>query len=325
MFSFLVRDNPSSEHVITCYPWNRSEDTPDFTGLPVDVLYMAKVEKLQMEIIELKHSLLVDNVRIEKAIVDGIENSLDMQSVGGDGYGLSKRIDRKLDDLIAKISSPIAAPTLPHPDNKNEDNTDDGFWTGDVVEEEDICLTYEEDQSLAEQARQSTIRERTKYQLIEHKKRGVVVGFHHGHLNPLPSLWQYPKQMNLIQMITLFLMGSPIEGVTPLKYLKSPQVVHFDKDGSSLARMRRVMNVVKHYAIQKDAWEPRWNATIFWNGETVTHLWDSIWEDVAPYLLTRTQTMNNNISYHKSRSAALSWRTCHDKFRKLGVFKMLGV
>ena len=120
-------------------------------------------------------------------------------------------------------------------------------------------------------------------------------------------------------------MGSPIEGVTPLKYLKSPQVVHFDKDGSSLARMRRVMNVVKHYAIQKDVWEPRRNATKFWNGETVTHLWDSIWEDVAPYLLTRTQTMNNNISYHKSRSAALSWRTCHDKFRKLGVFKMLGV
>ncbi len=69
---------PSSEHVITCYPWNRSKDTPEFTGLPVDVLYMAKVEKLQMEIIELKHSLLVDDVRIEKAIVDGIENSLDM-------------------------------------------------------------------------------------------------------------------------------------------------------------------------------------------------------------------------------------------------------
>ena len=123
-----------------------------------------------MEIIELKHSLLADNVRIEKAIVDGIENSLDMRSVGGDGYGLSKRIDRKLDDLIAKISSPIAAPTLPHPDNTNEDNTDDGFWTGDVFEEEDICLTFEEDQSLVEQAHQSTIRERTKRQLIEHKK-----------------------------------------------------------------------------------------------------------------------------------------------------------
>jgi len=28
---------PSSEHVITCYPWNRSEDAPEFTGLPVAV------------------------------------------------------------------------------------------------------------------------------------------------------------------------------------------------------------------------------------------------------------------------------------------------
>ncbi len=114
--------------------------------------------------------MLADNVRIEKAIDYKIENSLDMQSVSGDGYGLLKRIDRKLDDLVAKISSPIAPPTLPHPDNTNEDNTDDGFWTGDVFEEEDICLTFEEDQSLVEQAHQSTICERTKCQLIEHKK-----------------------------------------------------------------------------------------------------------------------------------------------------------
>ena len=42
------------------------------------MLYMTKVEQLQIEIIELKHSLLADNVRIEKAIVDEIENSLDM-------------------------------------------------------------------------------------------------------------------------------------------------------------------------------------------------------------------------------------------------------
>ena len=81
-----------------------------------------------------------------------------------------KRTERKLDDLITKISSPIAAPTLPHPDNTNEDYTGDRFRTGDVFEEEDICLTFEQDQSLVEQAHQSTIHERTKHQLIERKK-----------------------------------------------------------------------------------------------------------------------------------------------------------
>ena len=73
-----------------------------------------------MEIIGLKRSLLTNNSRIKKAIVDEIKSSLDIQPVGDDSYGLLKRIGNKLDYLIAMISSPVAEPTLPHPDNTNE-------------------------------------------------------------------------------------------------------------------------------------------------------------------------------------------------------------
>jgi hypothetical protein len=57
----------------------------------------------------------------------------------------------------------------------------------------------------------------------------------------------------------------------------------------------------------------------YWNGSTVTKLWDGIWDDVRPYLVTTTNK-GNGVSFHKSRTGALAWRTGHDKFRKGGLF-----
>jgi len=40
--SFWSEANPPSERVATCYPWNKTNDTPEWTGLPVHVMYIAK-------------------------------------------------------------------------------------------------------------------------------------------------------------------------------------------------------------------------------------------------------------------------------------------
>ena len=54
-------------------------------------------------------------------------------------------------------------------------------------------------------------------------------------------------------------------------------------------------------------WEPR-NSSNYWNGETLTLLWDVIFQDIMPYLLTKTKTSDDKpISYHKSKSASLAW------------------
>jgi hypothetical protein len=59
--------------------------------------------------------------------------------------------------------------------------------------------------------------------------------------------------------------------------------------------------------------------------ETITLLWDGIFEDIMPYLLIETKMSNGKpISYHKSKSASLGWRTCHDKLHNKGVFKHFG-
>jgi hypothetical protein len=55
------------------------------------------------------------------------------------------------------------------------------------------------------------------------------------------------------------------------------------------------------------------NAQNYWNGATVTNLWDFVWDDLMPYLLTKTQLKSGKASYHKSRVSSLAWRTCRVK------------
>ena len=56
---------PYAEYVTTRYPWNKTRDTPGFTGLPIDVLYLEKIELLRSEIKQLKAELLEDNARLD--------------------------------------------------------------------------------------------------------------------------------------------------------------------------------------------------------------------------------------------------------------------
>jgi hypothetical protein len=259
---------------------------------------------------------------LEDALSERFENSLDMRSVGGEGYGLTKEIHAKLQELLERpaITRP---PPLQTEAATLQEIVDEICKEADydIEEKEDVVLTFQGGSAVQEQVRDALVRAKTKEQL---GKRCLKVGFHHGHFNPLPSSFRYPKKMNIIQMITLYQMGSPSDGVPPLKMLSCVHVRHFDIDGNGLSRMSCIMKVVKHFAVQGGVWKPR-GAINYWDGESVTKLWTAIWEDVKQYLLTPTQMRGGGVSYHKSRSGSLSWRTCHDKFTKLGCYKLLKV
>ena len=127
----------------------------------------------------------------------------------------------------------------------------------------------------------------------------LTVGYHHGKLTPLSLNWKYPK-MNLVQLIQMWLMGCPADGVAALRYLDSSQVGHFDKEGHKLSQMRRVMRVIQHFACRRGIWKPN-NAKEYWNGKTVTTLWNEVWGDLKSYLLTvTTYEDGRQDSTHKS-------------------------
>lgn len=46
---FWLEAPPFSDHVMTCFSWNRTVETLEITGLSDDILYMAKVESLKLE------------------------------------------------------------------------------------------------------------------------------------------------------------------------------------------------------------------------------------------------------------------------------------
>ena len=64
----------------------------------------------------------------------------------------------------------------------------------------------------------------------------------------------------------------------------------------------------------------------YWNGASVTKVWDGMWWDMLPLLVTLTKYDDGREdSNDKSRVGDISWRTCHNKLEKGGVCKSLRI
>ena len=107
--------------------------------------------------------------------------------------------------------------------------------------------------------------------------------------------------MNVIQMTTLYQMGNLGEEIAPLKLLRMADVKHFDPQGNNPSRMGRLMKAVKHFTWRRGVWKLP-NAQIYWEGETVTKLWDGVWNDLSPHLLTETN-MKDGCHYPITKAA----------------------
>ena len=182
----------------------------------------------------MRSALVADNSRVVKEVCEKIISELDLRSVGGEGYGLSRDIDRKIDLLISRLDTPREVVPCPNTQVPNDEDGDPFFFETCDVDEE-VVITFEEclTASQQESAQKSKAAE-TRRQL---KRRKLTVGFHHGKLTVLPALWKYPK-MNLVQLIHLYQMRLPSEGITALCLFKSTDVDHFDKEGSKATRWR---------------------------------------------------------------------------------------
>ena len=62
-------------HAAVRFPWNKSEYTPFFTGIPPHVMMLTELEGLRLKLVEHKDE-----------IVDGLKTELDRRSVGGAEY-----------------------------------------------------------------------------------------------------------------------------------------------------------------------------------------------------------------------------------------------
>lgn len=183
--SFWYEDIPLADHVTTKFPLTRTNDTPEFTGIPIDVLYMAKIEEQNAIIARLEERLIQDNNRVVGEITGHIDKALDDRDVGGEGFLMGRDIIEKLDTLITRSTADYAHRVDNATNNNNDDDDHDFDGGGGAIEEETVEFTIEEDTVLHEQARDAAVKERTKTLIENRKKNGLMVGFHNGILTPL--------------------------------------------------------------------------------------------------------------------------------------------
>ena len=70
----------------------------------------------------MRSALVADNSRVVKEVCEKIISELDLRSVGGEGYGLSRDIDRKIDLLISRLDTPqevVPCPIIQVPNDED--------------------------------------------------------------------------------------------------------------------------------------------------------------------------------------------------------------
>ena len=90
-------------------------------------------------------------------VLTGLTGELEKQSVGGEGYGLSREMDHKLDKLLQQMTA-VRPVQLPLPE---QDTT---FDAGGIEEDDYIEISFEEKTALYARAIDESIKHQQKQQ-----------------------------------------------------------------------------------------------------------------------------------------------------------------
>ena len=88
------------------------------------------------------------------------------------------------------------------------------------------------------------------------KKQTFTVGLNNGKLNPLPSTWEFPKGLTMINLMNMWIMVNRKENIPPLQYLTNPHVEHIKNGPNNLSKIRQMMKRVKDFGLEENVWEP---------------------------------------------------------------------
>ena len=330
---FMTDSIPHANHVQTAYPWTRTSDSPDITGIPPHTTMLAEIAELRSLVLELKDELKSE---VSSTIKTTITSELNAREVGGAGFVQSTLILQKIEELVEqnkermqreqeKLCRNVDSATL-FEDGVHLDVSDD--W--DIEPEDDIEIILDEDNENATNNdsraggskrkawNDKQVREETSKQL---KRRRTLVGYHHGKFSTLPSTWTFPESLTVINLINMWHRGNTAENIPPYKLLTGADVKHIQGEGrggkrggeKTLSRMTQVMKKIEEIGKQKDVWEDKVGK---WSAESVTELWNGIWESFQPYLASPSTRAED---IEKCRKGQINWRTCYNFLYKKGL------
>jgi hypothetical protein len=90
---FLTDDIPHSECVTICYPWNKTTDIPEITGIPPDVLILSEFEDMRQHFRNLEES-------IKTHFNEALTRELNDRDVGGSSYSRMTEMMNKMETMM---------------------------------------------------------------------------------------------------------------------------------------------------------------------------------------------------------------------------------
>ena len=301
---FWIEDVPFVDCVTTKYPWNKTDDTPELTGIPPDVALLVKVQSLKEELAKMKEDL-------KESFKDILVNQLDSRNVGGTNFTQSTIIMEKLDALLEKAGNIYERPSgrtrRPFDDDEEEEDND----VDDLVVEYDIAAEEPTldgvDKAAVTPLVKEALAKKRREEMLQQRKWSMGVSSE-GILTPLPPDFTFP-QMNMNGLITKWFLGDKKNNIPPYRLLHANNnfIEHVKNGKRDISKMGKVMEKVKHFGMTVDAWPSDGK----WDGSKVATLYSKVWPLLDPYLVT--QGKHGAKSAAKSRREQNSWRTCYNK------------
>ena len=292
------------------YPWNKTSDTPMFTGIPPHVSILVQNEMMIQEIRSLKETL-------SKCI----NTEFDERGVGCTDF-YTRQIEKKMDELHAKFdhSHDILLAELQRKREEaiEEALTVEGFSLYNV-NDADVQATatlVEEDDVMAVGGSASSRKRRRQEEREEEEERKrnevVLPALKKKKLTPLPSGFQFPSTLTPLLLVQNWFIGDATKKVIPYKNIEWFHFMHSDvkvvkRLKNERQKMGRFMAVVEFYATAEGVWKDSFDDI----GE-VNKMWD---------VIKYKHIYGKYSSVEESRTTTLSWWTLYNKMVKKGAFR----
>ena len=126
-------------HAVVSFPWNATEDTPFFTGIPPHVMMLTELESLRLRLVEHRND-----------IIDGFKDELDKRSLGGADYQtrvIMDEVKKSHDEMIRRMEGLKMSATTENV--MGQLNSNDEFF---FINDEDDSIDEVEDERVREES-----------------------------------------------------------------------------------------------------------------------------------------------------------------------------
>lgn len=300
-------------HARIAYPWDKTLETPAFTGIPPHVSLLADIAELNKEVKSLKDQFSKDLNMImdERGVGDNnfctnrILEALERQT-----NKLMENHEERLQIRDAEFSENVRAPYVINEEEEEGDGSDE---------------EAEEDSEAVKAAKLRKRDDKTK-DLVA--KRVQTAGLVNGRWTVLPRNYKFPNGMTMMHLIDSWLLSDGQQRIPPFVTLQASNLTNPQQ--RVRRKMKAVMMLVKRHGQKEGSWVGD-NPTS-WDHIKTRKLWDSIKNDFkASYytiqrsgrsgLTTRGQGRQQVAKKRKNRDTTTCWSTVYSNCSAAGIFK----